>query len=103
MEVWGVVAANNTLGESKQGLSKIKEVYAQIIPQTGNQAQFGNVDPEVDNVSVTHKIKIRYYSFPEIKITNWLIYKGQKYEILSFNPDFKDRNYWEIMTKIVYE
>lgn len=93
----------NELGETDYTYTKVKDVWAQIIPMNGSATKFGNVDPQVSAVNVSHKFKVRYLSCPNITIDSYFMYKGIRYDVVSFNQDFKSRNYMEIMTNVRYE
>lgn len=103
VEWWSVEHFKNELHEDDTRPLEIKNVYCQIIPKSGKTGQIQAVNPIVNNVEVTHVFKCRYYSCPTIKITDWFIYKGKKYEVVDFQEDFKDRQFMWITTKIVYE
>lgn len=82
---------------------KVNDVWAQIIPLSGSQSNFGGIDPSVNEVNVSHKIKTRYLSCKNIAIDNYFMYDGLKFEVVSWNKDYKNRSYMDIICNVRYE
>jgi len=93
----------NDLSQMDVRDKKVKSVYAQIIPKSGGISQFQAIEPEVNSVSVTHTFKCRYRSCPDVTSADWFIYNGKKYQVIDFMEDFKNRQFVDISTKLVYE
>lgn len=84
--VWGNVETTNELNETDYTPGEIKNIWAQLIPQTG-KLQTQQADTILANV--THKIKIRYAAGKDITQDMWFIYQGHRFDInYILNPYF---------------
>ncbi|MEY8001607.1 head-tail adaptor protein [Clostridium sp. Mt-5] len=72
IEVWGKIPFQNEVHAKSFKNSKIKTIWASIVPQTGSLAKQKNADTLLANV--THKIIIRYNSGKNIVDDMWLMY-----------------------------
>lgn len=86
VEVWGKVEALNELNQTTYRDSKLMNVYAEIIPQTGSlQKQ----QAETILTNVTHKFVIRYRE--NITPNFHFRYKGRRFDIrYILNPYFRN-------------
>lgn len=94
IDVYGNVEVENELGEVDYDYRKIKSVWAEIVPQTGNVVK---VLDTPDYASIKHKITIRNGAIPNLNNSMHFEYKGQQYDIDYFNPNYKNRNLVEII------
>lgn len=78
IEVWGQQKVINTLEEVDYINAKTKDIWAQIVPQTGNMQR-----AQADTIlsSCTHKIIVRYMSGKDITPDMWLVYRGKRFDI----------------------
>lgn len=86
VELWGNILGENELLESDNKPGFIKDIWAEIIPQTGKLQK-----QQVDTIltDVTHKIKVRYAAGKDITQDMWFIYKGHRFDIkYILNPYF---------------
>jgi SPP1 family predicted phage head-tail adaptor len=89
VEVWGKVKVINELKEEDYEPKKIKEIRAEVIPQTGNMMRQPGIETILSNV--THKFKVRYPSGRDIKQDMWFIYRGHRFDIrFILNPYFRN-------------
>lgn len=79
LEVWGSVTSDtkNRLGQYPKEDKKLFTVWGAILPQTGGLLNGRPADTILTRV--THKIIVRYTD--KIKSSNWIIYKGHRYDI----------------------
>lgn len=102
VEVWDKIKVKNKLNEWEYQYQKIKyPLWCNIIPQnlTGGTSitQEGNTPSYV-----TQKIKCRKLSLTPTK-TMYFVYDGVRYDVEYFQPDYKNKDFWEIMCKIRME
>ncbi|MCY6957956.1 hypothetical protein [Clostridium brassicae] len=100
--LWGMVPFKNELDEIDVKEGKIKDIWCNIVPQHGSTSKTGETD--VEKVTTIQKIKCRKLSIKNPKINMFFKDKnGLKYEFLDFYPDYKNNDFWEIKTRIIYE
>ncbi len=99
-ELWGKIAIKNKLNENDTEDAKIKNIWCNILPQGAGISSEGDI---VEKVNHTHKIKVRTLSIKEPKKDMFFMYKGLKYEIKYWNPDFKNNNFLDIFCKLILE
>lgn len=78
IEVWRNVKVTNELLESDTEPVKIKSIWVKIIPQTG-KIQTAQIDTKFS--TVTSKIVTRYNAAKDILESDFLIYKGKRFDI----------------------
>lgn len=93
LEVWGNVAFENELAEKDYKPEKIKSIWCEIIPITGYTQ---NKEGGQDNSVTKFKIKVRDKAIINLSKDMFFMFKGQKYDIDYFIPNFKTRNEIEI-------
>jgi len=88
IEIWGKVKGENTLKQTTYSDEKLREVWAGIVPQTGRLL---NQPADTFLSDISHKIIIRYSSFPNLKPEMWISYRGKRFDIeYILNPYEKD-------------
>jgi SPP1 family predicted phage head-tail adaptor len=88
-ELWGNQRVKNELGKWENKPQKIKDIWAEIIPQTGNMMRQQGVETLISKT--THKFIVRYFVGKDIKPDNWFIYRGKHFDILYIlNPYFRN-------------
>ena len=91
VELWGNVKVQNELHEWENRPEKIKTINARIIPQTGGTSQQSGIETIISRT--THKFVIRYLAGKDIRIDNWFIYTGKRFDILYIlNPFFRNES-----------
>ncbi|MGL5655903.1 MAG: head-tail adaptor protein [Fusobacteriaceae bacterium] len=96
IEIWGEVKEKIDIGSvTKDKL--IKKVWADIVPQSGSTSN-GPGDTIVSN----SKFKARMRK-TELSPSNFIIFKGQKYEIDYILPDFNKNNFIDVYLKLSIE
>ncbi|AUN11444.1 phage head completion protein [Clostridium botulinum] len=102
LELWGMVYKKNELDETTREPGKIKDVWCKVIPTSGNVSTIPNT--EIEYSSVTHKIRCRKLSIKEpSKDMSFKDKEGNGYEVQYFQRDFKNNEFIEFLTKIIYE
>lgn len=97
IDVYGMRTYTDTLGSQGRKPGKIKSLWANIVPTSGqNREEKGNVS----EIYVSHRVTVRRKSLSEIAPDYYLVYKGQKYEILYWYPNYKNNNYMEIFCRL---
>jgi SPP1 family predicted phage head-tail adaptor len=88
IDIWGNVSTTNELGETEYSPSKIKTLWAAIMPQTG-KLQVQQANTILSNV--THKIIVRYGAGNDITQDMYIIFRGKRFNIdYILNPYFKN-------------
>lgn len=88
IDVYGRVKVTNELKETDYKNDKLKTVWCEILPQTGNMQR-----AQADNIlsTCTHKVIVRYNAGKDIKPDNWFVYKGKRFDIkYILNPSFNN-------------
>lgn len=89
IEVWGNVEFTNEVNEEDNKSQKIKEIHAEIIPQTGNLMRQQGIETIISRT--THKFIIRYPAGKDLKTDNWFMFRGQRFNIsYILNPYFRN-------------
>lgn len=90
IDVYGNIQIENELGEIDYSPSKIKTIWASIVPQTG-KLQVQQVNTILSNV--THKIIVRYGAGKDITQDMYIIFRGHRFDIkYILNPYFKNES-----------
>lgn len=100
IDVYEKVPFENELGEKDYTYTKTKSVWAEITPGSGS---VNNEQGNMISANVSHKIIIRSNSIPGLTNDMYFIFKGQRYDIKYFNPNFKYKDTIEIMCELVIE
>jgi len=88
IDLWSKTAVTNELGEKDYTYSKLRTIWAAIVPQTG-KLQKQQADTILSNV--THKIIVRYAS--DIKQDMYIMFDGQRFDIsYILNPYFSNES-----------
>lgn len=88
IDIYGNTKTTNELGETAYSFTKIKTIYAAVIPQTGSLQK-----QEADTIltNVTHKIIVRYNAGKEITKDMQIHVRGSRFEIkYILNPYLKN-------------
>ena len=100
IDVYGKVEKENELGEKDYTYDKIKTIWANILPTTGSTR---DATGEVVRTEMKYKITIRSDSLKELTNDMYFIYRGQRYDIDYYIPNFKYRDSMEIYCSLVVE
>ena len=97
IEVYGMISKVNSFGADSRKPEMLKKVWANIIPTSGqNREEQGNVS----EIHVSHRITVRAKALKNISPDYYFMYKGQKYEILYWYPNYRDNNFMEIFCRL---
>lgn len=102
-ELWGMVKFQNELREWDIKEGKIKDIYCNILPANPSSQSQKWSTTIVEVLEHSHKFTVRSKSIIDIKRDMFFIFKGLKYEVNSWNPDFKNNEFIEIFTNLVLE
>ncbi len=99
VEVWQrrTLDTRNELGQQDYKDEKVKTVWAAVIPQTGSLLAGRAADTQLSQT--THKIKCRYTK--DIKPDMWLMYEGERYDILYILDPYQKHESLEMFCKVV--
>ena len=100
IDVYGKTETTNELGETDYTYTKIKTIWANILPTTGSTR---DATGEVIRTEMKYKITIRSDSLKELTTDMYFVYKNQRYDIDYFIPNFKYRDSIEIYCSLVVE
>ncbi len=90
----------NELGEKDYQYQKIKTIWAEIVPQSGNEktGQCNSIFAEI-----SHKFTVRAKAIYSLSNDMYFVFEGQKYDIKYFQPNYKYHDRIEIFCKLVVE
>lgn len=100
INVYGKIKIENELGEGDYRYGRIKSIWAEIIPSSGNVR---NGEGNTSYTDINYKFVIRSNSIKNITNDMYFMFKGQRYDIKYFNPNFKYRDSIEIFCSLVVE
>lgn len=108
-ELWGNIRTKNELNEWEISPDKIKDIWCEIIPQTGNMSRQQGIETIISRT--THKFKINYKSGinivpdntdnPDISNDMWFKFRGKRFDILYMIDPYFAMEEWEIFTEEV--
>lgn len=95
VELYGQVREiKNEIGEKDFEYGKIKDLWAEITPQGGSQVKGqGNTI----SAEISHKLVIRNNAIKGLVNDMYFMFKGQRYDIKYFNPNYKYKDSIEIL------
>ena len=90
----------NTYGQKDFEYGPIKTLWAEVLPESG---ALKNYQGDTQFAEISHKFRIR--PLKSIKITNdmFFMFKGQRYDVKYYNPNYKKRDRIEIFCSLVVE
>lgn len=100
LDVYGKIEKENELGEKDYSYGKAKTIWAEITPSGGS---IKNSQGNTSYSDISHKILIRENSITNLTNDMYFMFKGQRYDIKYFNPNFKYRDSIEIFCSLVVE
>lgn len=103
IDVYEHVKTLNSLGESDYDYEKTKSIWSKIYPEFKGNVQSNQADKSINYAETTHIIKCRKLSIKEPSIDMYFKYQNLKYEVLFFQPDFQNNEFWQFKCKVVYE
>lgn len=88
IDIHANVKIMNELNETSYKFTKIKTIFAEIVPQTGS---LQNQQADTILTNVTHKIIVRYNAGKDITQAMQIHFRGHRFEIkFILNPYFKN-------------
>lgn len=100
VDVYKKTKYENDYKEEDYKWDKLKSVWSEITP-TGGSLATGQGDTIY--AKVTHKITIRDRSIPNLSNDMYFMYKGLRYDINFFQPNYKYKDAIEIMCTLVIQ
>lgn len=100
MTVCRRVKKTNELNETYYDYEPERKFWARIVP-TGGRTQ--EVPGEMERAEVTHRMEARRSIFPYLSTDLRLEYLGQRYEIITFYPNYKRSGFIDIFCRLVVE
>lgn len=99
LEIWGIETAKekNRLGQYPKEEKKLFECWGAILPQNGGLLNGRPADTVLTRT--THKIITRYTD--KIKSSNWIMYKGVRYDIIYIQDPYLNGERLEIFCEVV--
>lgn len=98
-ELWRTVTSDtkNRLGQYPKEDKKIMDFWCAILPQTGGL--LNNRPAETLLTRVTHKLVCRYNEV--IKSSDWILYNGNRYDIIYILDPYMNNERLEIFAEVV--
>jgi len=100
IDVYAKVENKTEFGELKYDYKKIANIWAEVLPKSGKEKY---IEGNSIQVSVTHKITVRSNAIKEPRNDMYFIFKGQRYDVLYFMPNYQKNNLTEFYCKLVIE
>lgn len=99
LEVWRTVTSTekNRLGQYPKEDKKVFEIWGAVLPQTGSLLNGRNADTTL--CRTTHKIVCRYNE--NIKPSDWIMYKGTRYDILYIMDPYLNNERCELYCEVI--
>nr|DAD95065.1 MAG TPA: Putative head tail adaptor [Siphoviridae sp. ctVqj4] len=100
IDVYGRTENENELKEKDYIYAKKASIWAEISPQSGREStgQGNTIYSEIN-----YKFTIRINSLKTITNDMYFMYRGQRYDIVYFNPNYKYRDSVDVFCKLVVE
>lgn len=99
-ELWGMVEKENELGEMDREPAKIKDIYCNILPSSYSEKS-NAID--ITRIEHTHKFMVRVKSLKEPKLDMHFKYNNLKFEFISWDIDYLNKEYINVFTKVIME
>lgn len=92
--------SENELGERQKVLVYFKDAYCSILPASNSEKRTV-ADTEYNEHS--HKFRFRKKSIESIKKDWQFIFEGRKYDIISYDIDFKENEFIDVYARLRQE
>lgn len=104
VDVYGKREITDKLGSKSYEYTKIKSVWAAIIPILGERVRAVKKDGTGDMVKVSETIKfIMRINAITVEQDMYFMYRGQRYDVDYSVPYFKDMQYQEVYAQLIIE
>ena len=100
IDVYAKTLTTNELGEKDYAYAYSKSVWAEIVPGSGSVK---SSQANSRYASISHTVTVRPEAIPNLCNDMYFIFKGQRYDITYFNPNYKFRDSVEIFCELVIE
>lgn len=100
VSLYGKMKTKNALNEIVYDYAELKTLWAEIIPTGGAQQTMPDGSTYTD---ITHKITVRAASVPNLTNDMYIRFRGQRYDIKYFMPNYKLRDRIEIFCSLMVE
>lgn len=87
-------------GELTYKYEKVQTVWAEIIPISGRE---NTLDGNSIQASITHKVTVRMGAIKQPRNDMYFEYKGQRYEVMYFMPQYRRNDLIEFYCKLIIE
>jgi SPP1 family predicted phage head-tail adaptor len=99
VEVYGKTKTINELNQTTYTDGLKTTIWAEIVPQTGNMQR---QQAETILTSVTHKIIVRYNAGKDFKSSDYIKYKGRRFDIkFILNPFERNETLELFVTEVI--
>lgn len=102
IDVYSKIDNINDLGEKSYSYGLLQSVWAEILP-TNTESKEEVVKGEALRAKTTHKITVRTKAIKKPQNDMYFIFKGQKYEVMYFLPNYKGNDFIEFYCKLIIE
>lgn len=100
LDLYAKTKIKNRLNEQEYSYSFVKTVFGEVLINS-RTTEDGELNTEY--AKITHKIRVRTKSITNLDNTMYFIFKGQRYNVLYFVPDYKNNEFIEIFTELIIE
>jgi head-tail adaptor len=100
IDIYGKVPFVNALGEDDFTYDIVNTIRAEIVMGSGD---LKDSQSDTSYADINYKITIRANAMPDLANDMYIMFKGQRYNIKYFNPNYKYRDSIEIFCSLVVE
>jgi SPP1 family predicted phage head-tail adaptor len=100
VDVFSKSESKTEFGEVTHLYERTRTVWAEVTPTNGKE---NRIDGDSIQVAVTHKITTRKGAIKEPRNDMYFEYKGQRYEVLYFMPNYRRNDLVEFYCKLIIE
>lgn len=100
IDVFSKSESKTEFGELTYKYEKTSTVWAEITPTTGRES---TIEGSSLQASITHKITVRNGAINKPRNDMCFEYKGQRYEVMYFMPNYRRNDLVEFYCKLIIE
>lgn len=100
IDVYGKTKGKNEFNEITYDYDKICSVWAEIKPISGRET---SIDGNSIGANITHKFIVRMGAIKQPRNDMYFEYKGQRYEVMYFMPNYRRNDLVEFYCKLIIE
>lgn len=100
IDVFSRSESKTEFGELTYKYEKASTVWAEITPTTGKEI---DIEGNSTGANITHKFVVRMGAIKQPRNDMYFEYKGQRYEVMYFMPNYRRNDLIEFYCKLIIE